>query len=142
MRVDHPHHGRPLRIGSLFSGYGGLDLAIEHALGAETAWFSEINEPVTRVFASHWPDVPNLGDISTIDWDEVKPVDVLTGGFPCQDVSTVGKQAGLDTRYPLWAVVAHGRSDRRTATPTRGDRERARAALILRDPPTCARSRP
>ena len=105
---DPTHHDRPLRVGSLFSGYGGLDLAIEHALGAETIWFSEINEPVARIFAQHWPDAPNLGDITTINWQAVDPVDVLCGGFPCQDVSTVGKRAGLapGTRSGLWSYMA------------------------------------
>ncbi|WP_146137571.1 DNA cytosine methyltransferase [Gulosibacter molinativorax] len=54
----------PLRIGSLFSGYGGLDLAIEHEFGGRTVWFSEINNPVAQVFEHHWPDAPNLGDIT------------------------------------------------------------------------------
>ncbi|MEO9330636.1 MULTISPECIES: DNA cytosine methyltransferase [Gordonia] len=97
-----------LRVGSLFSGYGGLDLAVEEAFDARTIWFSEINEPVARVFAHHWPDAPNLGDITAIDWSTVEPVDVLCGGFPCQDVSTVGKRAGLapGTRSGLWAHMA------------------------------------
>ena len=96
------------RIGSLFSGYGGLDLAVEHATGGQTVWFSEINEPVARVFTHHWPEAQNLGDISTIDWHDVSPVDVLCGGFPCQDVSTVGKGAGLapGTRSGLWSYMA------------------------------------
>lgn len=99
---------RRLRVGSLFSGYGGLDLAVEEVFDARTVWFSEINEPVARVFAHHWPDVPNLGDITAIDWSAVEPVDVLCGGFPCQDVSTVGKMAGLKpgTRSGLWAHMA------------------------------------
>lgn len=83
------------RIGSLFSGYGGLDLAVEQVFGGRTVWFSDINEPVARVFTHHWPDAPNLGDITTIGWNSVEPIDVLCGGFPCQDVSTVGKRAGL-----------------------------------------------
>ena len=99
---------RRLRVGSLFSGYGGLDLAVEEVFDARTVWFSEINEPVARVFAHHWPDAPNLGDITAIDWNGVEPVDVLCGGFPCQDVSTVGKMAGLApaTRSGLWAHMA------------------------------------
>lgn len=108
-RHARPHPAdRPLRVGSLFSGYGGLDLAIEHALGAETIWFSEINKPVARIFSHHWRDAPNLGDITTIDWCDVEPVDVLCGGFPCQDVSTVGKRAGLapGTRSGLWSYMA------------------------------------
>ncbi|MBX3193665.1 MAG: DNA cytosine methyltransferase [Microbacteriaceae bacterium] len=98
----------PLRVGSLFSGYGGLDLAVEEVFGARTIWFSEINVPVARVFAHHWPDAPNLGDITTIDWSSVPPVDILCGGFPCQDVSTVGKMAGLKpgTRSGLWVHMA------------------------------------
>ena len=97
-----------LRIGSLFSGYGGLDLAVEHVFNAKTVWFSELNEPVARVFARHWPDAPNQGDITAIDWSQVEPVDILIGGFPCQDVSTVGKRAGIapGTRSGLWAHMA------------------------------------
>ncbi len=56
--MHHLDHNRPLRAGSLFSGYGGLDLAVEHALGAETIWFSENNENVARILAHHWPDAP------------------------------------------------------------------------------------
>lgn len=97
-----------LRIGSLFSGYGGLDLAVEHVFNAKTVWFSELNEPVARVFARHWPGVLNLGDITPNDWSRAKPVDILIGGFPCQDVSAVSKRAGLapDTRSGLWAHMA------------------------------------
>ncbi|WP_281711273.1 DNA cytosine methyltransferase [Dermacoccus nishinomiyaensis] len=107
-KTSSQNDGRRLRVGSLFSGYGGLDLAVEQVFDARTVWFSEINEPVARVFAHHWPDAPNLGDITTIDWSSVEPVDVLCGGFPCQDVSTVGKMAGLKpgTRPGLWAHMA------------------------------------
>lgn len=106
MRQSRDDHR--LRVGSLFSGYGGLDLAVEEVFDARTVWFSEINEPVARVFAHHWPDAPNLGDITTIDWADAEPVDILCGGFPCQDVSTVGKMAGLapGTRSGLWAHMA------------------------------------
>ena len=101
-------HGRRLRIGSLFSGYGGLDLAVEEVFDGETVWFSEFSPAPARVFTHHWPGVPNLGDITTIDWHSVEPVDVICGGFPCQDVSTVGKRAGLrpGTRSGLWARMA------------------------------------
>ena len=101
--------GEPrLRIGSLFSGYGGLDLAVEHVFNAKTVWFSELNEPVARVFARPWPDAPNLGDITTIDWRQVEPVDILIGGFPCQDVSTAGARRGMKpgTRSGLWASMS------------------------------------
>lgn len=101
---EAPH----LRVGSLFSGYRGLDLAVEEVFGAHTVWFSEINEPLARVFAHHWAKAPNLGDITAVSWGSVEPVDILCGGFPCQDVSTVGKRAGLapGTRSGLWAHMA------------------------------------
>ncbi|MBM9432495.1 DNA cytosine methyltransferase [Flaviflexus equikiangi] len=106
----HDQEDKPplLKIGSLFSGYGGLDLAVEHAFNAETVWFSELSQPASRVFAHHWHGVPNLGDITAINWHEVEPVDILIGGFPCQEVSTVGKRAGLapGTRSGLWAHMA------------------------------------
>lgn len=97
-----------LRVGAFLSGYDGLDLAVEHVFNAKTVWFSELNEPVARVFSHHWPGAPNLGDITTIDWSRVVPVDILIGEFPCQDVSTVGKRAGLapGTRSALWSHMA------------------------------------
>ena len=86
-----------LRIGSLFSGYGGLDLAVEHVFNAKTVWFSELNAPVARVFSFLFPAAPNLSDITTIDWSQVEPVDILIGGFPCLNVkfTLCGSPAGL-----------------------------------------------
>ena len=99
--------GEP-RIGSLFSGYGGLDLAVLSVLGGRVAWHCEVDPAAARVLAHHWPDVPNLGDITAVHWDQVEPVDVLTGGFPCQDVSSAGRRAGIapGTRSGLWAHMA------------------------------------
>lgn len=75
------------RIGSLFSGYGGLDMAVQSVLGGEVAWVSDIEPASCQVLAAHHPGVLNLGDITTVDWEGVAPVDVLTGGY--QPVSTV-----------------------------------------------------
>lgn len=111
------------RIGSLFSGFGGLDMAVEDLYGAVTAWHCQYEPPdkkgrpdvhqfAAQVLAHHWPGVPNLGDITAVDWDQVLadhgPVDILTGGFPCTDVSLAGKRAGLNdqTRSGLWAHMA------------------------------------
>jgi DNA (cytosine-5)-methyltransferase 1 len=98
-----------LRSGSLFSGYGGLDMAVEAVFGARPAWFSEIEPAPSKILAHHWPDAPNHGDITAINWDQVEPVDILTGGFPCQDVSHAGKRAGMhpDTRSGLWTHMAY-----------------------------------
>lgn len=107
--LDTDHHDRPLQVGSLFGGYGGLDLAVEHVFNAETVWFSEINEPVARVFAHHWPDAHNLGDITTINWSGVPAVDILCGGFPCLNVKLrprgVSRQFWMAVWLTAYAVV-------------------------------------
>lgn len=91
-----------MRLGSLFSGVGGLDLGLE-ACGMTTVWQCEIDVAAAGVLARHW-DVPNHGDLTTVDWSTVEPVDVLCGGFPCQDLSYAGKGAGLaGARSGLWS---------------------------------------
>ncbi|AZA08728.1 DNA cytosine methyltransferase [Corynebacterium pseudopelargi] len=98
------NHHSDLKVGSLFSGYGGLDLAVEHVFGATPAWFVEFDEAPSKILAHHWPDVPNLGDVTKIDWSKVEPVDIIIGGSPCQDLSAAGKRAGMTegTRSNLW----------------------------------------
>ncbi|QGH77885.1 DNA methylase [Mycobacterium phage Kenuha5] len=97
-----------MKIGSLFSGAGGLDIAVEQFFGARTVWHCELNPAAAAVLAHRWPGVPNLGDITAVDWSTVEPVDVLCGGFPCQDVSAAGRRAGIaeGTRSGLWALFA------------------------------------
>ena len=94
-------------IGSLFSGYGGLDLAAEHVFGARTVWQAEWEDAPSKVLARHWPGVPNLRDVTAVDWAEVEPVDIIIGGFPCQDVSLAGRRAGMTegTRSNLWGAM-------------------------------------
>lgn len=96
---------------SLFSGYGGLDLAVERALGgARVVALADIDTGPSAVLAHRWPDVPNLRDITKIDWLKLGRVDVMAGGFCCQSVSTAGKRAGLKrgTRTGLWFNYAEG----------------------------------
>jgi len=94
-----------MRVGSLFSGIGGLDLGLERA-GMTVVWQSEINPYASRVLTKHWPSVPNLGDITTIDWSTVEPVDLICGGYPCQPFSTAGKRAGANDARHLWPYFA------------------------------------
>jgi len=79
---------------STFSGVGGLDLGLERA-GFRTLAFSEIEAYPSAVLATHWPDTPNLGDITKIDLDDVPTADLWTGGFPCQDLSIAGRRKGM-----------------------------------------------
>jgi DNA (cytosine-5)-methyltransferase 1 len=97
-----------LKVGSLFSGYGGLDLAVTESFNAEVVWHCEWEDAPSTVLEAHWPGVPNYRDVSKVDWDNVEPVDILTGGFPCQDVSHAGRRAGLKagTRSGLWSEFA------------------------------------
>jgi DNA (cytosine-5)-methyltransferase 1 len=97
-----------LRVGSLFSGYGGLDLAVLNVLDAEMAWHCEWEDAPSKILAKHFPDVPNYRDVSKVDFTQVEKIDVLTGGFPCQDLSLAGKRAGLKegTRSGLWHEFA------------------------------------
>lgn len=94
------------RVGSLFSGVGGLDMAVHAAFDAEPAWFAEIDPAPSKVLAHRFPDVPNLGDVAAVDFSAVPPVDILCGGFPCQDVSVAGRRAGITegSRSGLWSV--------------------------------------
>ncbi len=102
--------------GSLFAGYGGLHRGVEAVFGARLAWVSDIPQydakgvlvgDAPAILAHRYPGVPNLGDITTIDWDTVPRVDIIDGGSPCQDVSTAGKRAGMvdGTRSNLWVAM-------------------------------------
>jgi len=97
-----------LKIGSLFSGYGGLDLAVMNVLDAEVAWHCEWDKAPSAILEHNFPGVPNFRDVRSVDFRTVEPVDVLTGGFPCQDLSLAGKRAGLEegTRSGLWIEFA------------------------------------
>lgn len=86
---------RRLRLGSLCTGYGGLDMAVRQAFDTRTAWVADNDRHVATLLATHHPDIPNLGDVSAIDWRQVGPVDVLCAGFPCQDISYAGLGAGI-----------------------------------------------
>jgi len=112
-------------FGSLFAGVGGFDLGFESA-GWECGWQVEWDKHCQSVLAHHWPHVPKWGDVSTVNGTDLPPVDCITFGSPCQDLSVAGKRAGLDggrsglfyeairiikemrsatdDRFPRWAV--------------------------------------
>lgn len=97
-------------IGSLFTGYGGLDMGVAMAVDpdARVAWTSDVEPGPCKLAATRWPDTPNLGDITKINWADVEPVDIICGGSPCQDLSLAGKRAGMatGTRSGLWESMA------------------------------------
>mgnify|MGYP005820083769 CR=1 FL=1 len=95
------------RIGELFAGYAGLGMGVRAVLGGNITWFSELDEAPSKVLAYRYPGVPNHGDITRINWSAVEPVDILTGGSPCQDLSQAGKRRGMTegTRSNLWVAM-------------------------------------
>lgn len=93
-----------MRIGSLFSGIGGLELGLEAAIpGAHTLWQCELDPHCRAVLAHHWPSATRYTDVTRLQPSALAPVDILCGGFPCQDVSLAGEGAGLEgQRSGLW----------------------------------------
>ena len=88
-----------MRLGSLFSGLGGFDYAAR-LMGWRTVWTSEIEPWACKVLAHHFPDAPNLGGITQIDWSRVEQPDIVVGGFPCQPASHAGQRRGTaDARW-------------------------------------------
>lgn len=88
---------------SLFAGIGGLDLGLERS-GMECVAQVEIDDYARRVLAKHWPDVPKFTDVREVGRDNLPDCDLICGGFPCQDISNTGKQAGIDgERSGLWS---------------------------------------
>ena len=100
-----------LRVLDLFSGVGGFSLGLERTGGFQTVAFCEIEDFPRRVLRKHWPEVPCYNDVRTLTADVLRrdgvAVDVITGGFPCQDLSVAGKQRGMGegTRSGLWSEI-------------------------------------
>jgi DNA (cytosine-5)-methyltransferase 1 len=105
-----------IKIGSEFSGYGGLEMGVINYFKSmfgedvkiKVAWHTEIDKDANMILNKNDPGVPNLGDITKIKWNKAEKVDVITGGFPCQDLSHAGKRKGLmdGTRSGLWLEMA------------------------------------
>lgn len=114
-----------MRIGSLFSGIGGLDLGLEWSGVGRTVFQVEIDPYCRSVLARHWPDVPRYEDVRTVDCSELPRCELLCGGFPCTDLSVAnrspdglsGARSGLWTDMlritkvlrPSWVVVGKRR---------------------------------
>src|ERR1700733_3732175 len=98
------------RIGSLCTGYGGLDLGVMAVLGGRLGWCADSDRHVATILADRYRGVPNLGDITSLDWRRVPAVDVITAGFPCQDISYSGRGAGIEkgVRSGIWRNIVRG----------------------------------
>lgn len=98
-------------IGSMCTGYGGMDEGVLSVLDGEIAWVADNDSGAARVLADHYPNTPNLGDIRAMSWADSTPVDLLLAGFPCQPVSLAGRKKGVeDDRWlfdDIMAAVDH-----------------------------------
>ncbi len=91
--------------GSLFAGIGGFDLGFQWA-GIETVWQVEIDDYCRQVLARHFPEAERFSDIRDCGAHNLRPVDIISGGFPCQDISVAGKQQGIKgSRSGLWSEM-------------------------------------
>jgi len=95
-----------LQSGELFAGVGGLGMAVDEVFGSSPAWFAEYDAAPSKVLAYRYPQVPNYGDVTKLI--DPPKVDILAGGFPCQDVSLAGARRGMKngTRSGLWSEYA------------------------------------
>jgi DNA (cytosine-5)-methyltransferase 1 len=93
-----------LKIGSLCTGYGGLDMAVEAYFQAETIWTCEFDKHASKVIEKRI-DKPNYGNLKTTNWDEVEPIDILTAGYPCQPFSQAGLRKGTEDERHLWPYI-------------------------------------
>lgn len=99
-----------IRIGSLCTGYGGLDMAVMEVFGGRLRWCADNDRHVSMILAVRYPGVLNQGDLTALDWPEVEPVDVIATGFPCQDISYNGRGAGIEkgARSGIWKNITEG----------------------------------
>lgn len=94
-------------LGSLCTGYGGLDLAVSALIPTRTVWVCDNDPHVARLIARRHK-APNLGDIKTLDWHTVPRVDIITAGYPCQPFSQAGRRHGEKDPRHIWPHIAEG----------------------------------
>ena len=116
-----------MKIGSLCTGYGGLDLAVEAYFNADTVWCAEIDKYASQVIEQRF-NIPNYGNIKEIDWASLEPIDILTAGYPCQPFSHAGYRKGTDDDRHIFPYILEAIS---TLRPRYAVMENVRGHLSL-----------
>lgn len=119
--------GQRLKIGSLCTGYGGLDLAVEAYFNADTVWCAEIDKYASQVIEQRF-NIPNHGNIKEIDWASLEPIDIITAGYPCQPFSHAGYRKGTDDDRHIFPYILEAIS---TLRPRYAVMENVRGHLSL-----------
>jgi DNA (cytosine-5)-methyltransferase 1 len=101
------NQGRLMKIGSLCTGYGGLDMAVEAYFDAEMVWCAENDKNASMLIQERF-NKPNMGDIKQIDWASLEPIDILTAGYPCQPFSHAGYRKGENDERHIWPFILQG----------------------------------
>lgn len=95
-----------ITIGSLCTGYGGIELGLAQTMPTEVAWHAD-NDPAAALLLAHrYPGVPNYGDLTSVDWASAQRVDVITAGWPCQPWSLAGRMKGAADERAIWPAIA------------------------------------
>jgi DNA (cytosine-5)-methyltransferase 1 len=98
-----------MKVGSLCTGYGGLEMAVESVFGSTDLRFvSDIDKDVNALLTHYYSNVPNLGDLTKVDWNDVERVDLLCAGYPCQPFSLAGNRKGEDDERAIFEYIADG----------------------------------
>ncbi len=101
--------GTKIKVGSLFSGIGGIELGLEMTGGFSAAWFVESDPYCQRILRRHWADAPIYDDVTQLDYSSLPPVDMLSGGFPCQGFSVAASSRRKGFKHEgssLWSAFA------------------------------------